>query len=125
MSRCFLSYQQYANASENIFFLPTSTKQANYTQKKRGTDIPDLLTEVVRITLRERCRYNNPRYSANHYTLLSLVETSHISVNKTSINASLINMYGLVHRQTNGKNMKREWNSKIYFCTILIAFSPY
>ena len=24
-------------------------------------------------------------------------------------------MYGLVHRQTNGKNRKREWNDKIYF----------
>ena len=111
----FLLRLNYKIPSFFTFPLPTSTKQANYTQKKRGTDIPDLLTEVVRITLRERCRYNNPRYSANHYTLLSLVETSHISVNKTSINASLINMYGLVHRQTNGKNRKREWNGKIYF----------
>ena len=32
-----------------------------------------------------------------------------------STTASLINMYGLVHRQTNGKNRKREWNGKIYF----------
>jgi len=30
-------------------------------------------------------------------------------------------MYGLVHRQTNGKNRKREWNGKIYFWGIIFS----
>ncbi len=53
-------------------------------QKKRGTDIPLLFVEVVRITFEEEIAVS-PRVCANPYTLLPLFEISHVSTNKTSI----------------------------------------
>ena len=53
-------------------------------QKKRGTDIPLLFVEVVRITFEEEIAVS-PRVCANPYTLLPLFEIFHVSTNKTSI----------------------------------------
>ena len=71
--------------------------------------------EVLRFTCVEEIA-NSPRYTREPLHSLATLKISQVSIYKTSINASLINMYGLVHRQTNGKNRKREWNGKIYFC---------
>ena len=58
---------------------------------KRGTDIPYLLVEVVRITCEEEIAYS-PRVYANPYTLLPLLEISHVSTNKNE-HKRFVNQY--------------------------------
>ena len=55
-------------------------------KKKRGTDIPLLRMEVVRITLISRNRNQSTLIYARTITLLLLIiEVSHVSIRKTSI----------------------------------------
>ena len=61
--------------------------------------------EVLRFTCVEEIA-NSPRYTREPLHSLATLKISQVSIYKTSINASLINMYGLVHRQTEDKNRK-------------------
>ena len=84
---------------------PVPNRQLN-TQKKRGTDIPLLRIEVLRFTVDRRNCKQPTRYARTFTPSCCRLEISQVPIRKTSINASLINMYGLVHRQTEDKNRK-------------------
>ena len=84
-------------------------------KKKRGTDIQLLFVEVLRLPLNEEWSKTAHAYTRASYALLHSFRNFSGFNKQDEHNASLINMYGLVHRQTNGKDKKRKWNGKIYF----------
>ena len=66
----FLLRLNYKIPSFFTFPLPTSTKQAINTQKKRGTDIQLLFVEVLRLPLNEEWSKTAHAYTRASYALL-------------------------------------------------------